>query len=172
MPISGVNSKKTCNKRDKYIRLVTCCQIAQPPEKFGMEQRGFGEKLLRVISGLGIVVGSFFVTLLVLDIWSKYGSPTEPAPPSPIKIEEATYGANCGRGVKIGNATLLVAKSCDGRFACNFLVSVEELGDPAPGCGKDFSVRFKCEQEKGARNQRVAGEANRSTVRLNCDKSA
>jgi hypothetical protein len=135
-----------------------------------MEERGFAGKLLKVIGGVGIVIGSFYLTLFITDNWSNDGSPIETASISPIKVEEATYGANCGRGVKIGNATLQVAKTCDGRVSCNFLISVEELGDPASGCGKDFSVRFKCDQEKPARTVRIAGEANRSTARINCDK--
>jgi hypothetical protein len=136
-----------------------------------MEGRELGNTLWKAVGGVGIVVASFFVSLVVMDHWSNNGS-TEPKPSIPIKIEEATYGANCGRSVKAGNATLLVAKSCDGRVSCNFLISVEELGDPAPGCGKDFSVRFKCDEQRSAHTVRLNGEANRSTARINCGKPA
>jgi hypothetical protein len=120
-----------------------------------MEVRGLGNTLLKAIGGIGIVVASFFVSLLVMDSWGNNGA-TEPKPSILIKIEEATYGANCRRSVKAGNATLLVAKSCDGRVSCNFFISVEELGDPAPGCGKDFSVRFKCDEQRPAHTVRLA----------------
>src|SRR3979490_574865 len=98
-----------------------------------MDGRGLGRLLLKAGGGLGIVLASSFGTLGVMDYWSNTTNPTDGE--RLIKIEEATYGANCGKGVKLGNATLPVAKSCDGRVSCNFLVSVEELGDPAPGCG-------------------------------------
>jgi hypothetical protein len=124
--------------------------------------------LLKGAGGFGIVLASFFITLGVMDYSSNTSNPTDGE--RLIKIEEATYGANCGKGVKLGNATLPVAKSCDGRVSCNFLVSVEELGDPAPGCGKDFSVRFTCNQQQPARTPYVKGEANRSTIRVNCEK--
>ena len=133
-----------------------------------MERRGLGKLLLNAAGGLGIVLASFFITLGVMDYWSNTSNPTDGE--RLIKIEEATYGANCGKGVKLGNATLPVAKSCDGRVSCNFLVSVEELGDPAPGCGKDFSVRFTCNQQQPGRTPYVKGEANRSTIRVNCEK--
>jgi len=131
-----------------------------------MERRGLAKSLLNVIGGFGIVLASFFITLAVMDHWT-----TDPAEGERIiKIEEATYGANCGKNVKTGNATVAVAKSCDGRLSCNYLVSVEELGDPAQGCGKDFSVRFTCSQQQPVRTSYVKGEANRSTVRVNCEK--
>lgn len=137
-----------------------------------MERRGLGNTLLKAAGGFAIVVASFFITMLVMDNWSPGGDSPEPNPSTPIKIEEATYGANCGRRVKVGNATLLVAKSCDGRVSCAFLISVEELGDPAPGCEKDFAVRFKCDEQKPNRTVRLNAEANRSTARINCDKPA
>lgn len=133
-----------------------------------MDERGFGKQLLKVAGGLGIVFGSFYITLSVMDYWSNSIAPSDSGPL--IKIEEATYGANCGKGVKLGNATLLAAKSCDGRVSCNFPISVEELGDPAPGCGKEFSVRFKCSEQKPARGLLIKGEANRSTIHVNCEK--
>ena len=110
-----------------------------------MGERGSFKIALKVAGGLAIVIGSFFTTLKLIDYFGT--TPTEIGRFSSIKIEEATYGANCANGVKLGNATQYSAKACDGRARCNILISVQELGDPAQGCGKDFSVRLKCNQQ-------------------------
>lgn len=131
-----------------------------------MEQRGFGGKLLRVVRGLGIVVGSFFVTLVVLDILALQLKLSRQAPSGlrkphtgPIAEEASRLGMRRYRwpGVATG-------------------ASHANLGRGTGGSGvwlrKGFFCAFKCQQEKPAHNQRVAGEANRSTVRLNCGKPA
>jgi len=116
--------------------------------------------------GLAVVAASFYTTLKVMD----YNATPAPSYPSSIKIEEATYGANCANGVKPGNATQYLAKACDGRARCNILISVQELGDPAQGCRKDFSARLTCNQLEPARRVHINGEANGSTVRIDCEK--
>jgi hypothetical protein len=61
-----------------------------------------------------------------------------------IKLESATYGGNCG--ARQGNATAVVRKHCDGRNGCKFVVDMAELGDPANGCSKDFTVKWTCDR--------------------------
>ena len=123
--------------------------------------------IFNIAGGLAVVVASFYTTLKVMDYFNAAPAPSYP---SSIKIEEATYGANCPNGVKPGNATQYMAKACDGRARCNILISVQELGDPAQGCGKDFSVRLKCNEQEPARRVHIKGEANGSTVRVDCEK--
>src|SRR5258708_4305642 len=125
--------------------------------------------ILNAAGGLTIVIGSFLTTLKVMDYWTGVAA-TEIGSLNSIKIEEATYGANCANGVKAGNATQYAAKSCDGHALCNIFISVQELGDPAPGCGKDFSVRLMCNRQQPARRMHINGEANGSTVRIDCEK--
>lgn len=60
----------------------------------------------------------------------------------PIKVVAATYGKNCNG--KAGNATVLLAKTCDGRGSCDFLIDTSAMEDPAPNCSKDFSAEWKC----------------------------
>ena len=124
-----------------------------------MGRRGFATTISRVAGGLVIVAGSFFATLKIMDYFDR-------GPPL-ITIEQATYGANCA-GAKPVNATQRVAKVCDGRISCNMLISAPELGDPAPGCGKEFSVRYRCSWEQSAHGQKVAAEASGSKLYVDC----
>jgi hypothetical protein len=59
-----------------------------------------------------------------------------------IRILSATYGGNCG--AVTGNVTTRVAAACDGVTSCKYVVDHSRIGDPAPGCGKDFSVDYEC----------------------------
>jgi len=120
---------------------------------------------LNVVGALAVLVASFFVTLRVMD---HLGIPSPPIVRL-IKIEEATYGGNCGARVKAGNATQNLSQACDGHSSCEVLISVQDLGDPAPGCGKDFSVRFLCDQQP-SRRRHLNGEANGSTLSLDCQE--
>jgi hypothetical protein len=126
-------------------------------------------RFLQAIAGLAIVAGSFFATLTVMD-YLDGAAPAQPTRPGSIKIEEATYGENCPRGVKPGNATPYASKACDGQALCNILISVRDLGDPAQGCAKDFSLRFRCNPESPVRNVRINGEANGRNMRVDCEK--
>jgi hypothetical protein len=83
-----------------------------------------------------------------------------------LQVLSATYGGNCGAGA--GNATSAVNSSCGGRpGVCAYQIKVEELGDPSPGCAKDFVVVWTCGGE--ARRATVPAEAGfGSTVRLTC----
>lgn len=117
------------------------------------------------IAGAGaVVLGSFLATLAALD----YFRPASPPVTRLIKIEEATYGSNCGRRVGVGNATQFLAKACDGHPSCKVVVSVQEIGDPASGCSKDFQARFSCDGQQPGYNKYLKGEANGSTLSLDC----
>lgn len=86
-----------------------------------------------------------------------------------ISITDATYGANCP-AVPFGNVTQQVRSSCEGRSGdCNYYVSHHILGDPAPGCAKDFEVRYRC----GDSNLRefVFREASGRTAFLKCESN-
>jgi hypothetical protein len=124
-------------------------------------------RFLQAIAGLAIVAGSFFATLKVMDYLD---GAAQPAHPGSIKIEEATYGENCPRGVKPGNATPYASKACDGQALCNILISVRDLGDPAQGCAKDFSLRFRCDPQLPVRNIRINGEADGKSMRVDCER--
>lgn len=59
-----------------------------------------------------------------------------------ISVLSATYGASCG--AREGNATTDLRKTCDGYMNCGYRVDVAKLGDPAPGCFKNFRAAYRC----------------------------
>jgi hypothetical protein len=79
----------------------------------------------------------------------------------------ATYGYNCG--ATPGNALASVKKNCEGNLNCEYKVDASQLGDPAPGCAKNFIVNYKCFE--GARERRVVvdAEASGSVASLTCE---
>ncbi len=94
------------------------------------------------------MAASFWITMKVLDYWdSKVVNPTQ------IHVTEATFGRNCGglKGpagvyeVKSGNATVTVSEACNNaKGTCEFVVDLIKIGDPAPFCGKEFTVDYRC----------------------------
>jgi hypothetical protein len=94
-----------------------------------------------------------------------------PAVESGLNIRAATYGASCG--VPSGNATQDIASSCNGRADCNYVVDVERLRDPAPGCGKDFQVEYSCAPGTAPLHKQLPAEAGlKSQLQLSCTPEA
>jgi len=61
---------------------------------------------------------------------------------SAIRVVAGTYGRNCG--AKPGNATIQVARACDGQAVCQYKIDTVTLEDAAPACAKDFTAEWKC----------------------------
>jgi hypothetical protein len=61
-----------------------------------------------------------------------------------IHVRSATYGAVCGESVSIGNTTAELGQRCNGMTNCGYIVDYTRIGDPAPGCGKDFTIEYTC----------------------------
>ena len=74
-----------------------------------------------------------------------------------IKIESATYGGNCG--VVKGNATAHISNQCNGKPACRYTVDHKIIGDPAPGCTKTYTVRYRCGAGSRAIEKSLSAEA-------------
>lgn len=61
--------------------------------------------------------------------------------PATIKVVSATYGANCGTRYNVAR----VSRDCDGKPECSGIITNDYAGhDPAPGCGKDFTIVYTC----------------------------
>ena len=135
----------------------------------------FGRILIRVVAGLAIVAASFWSTLLIMNYWSKPEDPNA----NRIHVTEATYGNSCKdvappdghpNLVKPGNATAAVSEDCENKKAsCTFTVDAARLGDPAPGCGKDFTVTWRCGADQAALKAYLSAEANNRSALLSCD---
>lgn len=61
-----------------------------------------------------------------------------------VTVDSAIYGGNCNTP---GNVTSQVASACNGKTDCSYKVDHTVIGDPAPGCPKDFTVNFQCQQK-------------------------
>ncbi len=69
-----------------------------------------------------------------------------------IRVMAATYGKNCG--VRYGNVTNHLAEVCNGRAVCEYIIDFRVIGDPAPGCAKDYVAEWECghDPERGVIN--------------------
>ncbi len=159
------------------VHLLRCAQlplIAELGMPSGMKSLS-GRILIRVVAGCAIVAASFWSTLLILNYWS---TPEDPNA-NRIHVTEATYGNSCkdfvppgghANLVKPGNATAAVSGDCENKKAsCTFTVDAAQLGDPAPGCGKDFTVSWRCGADQAAHQAYLSAEANNRSAFVSCD---
>ena len=72
-------------------------------------------------------------------------------------VTGATYGGNCG--AHLGNAGYDLEVACDGAMTCSYTIDYRVLGDPAPGCAKDFSAVYLCPGSTVRHHVYVAPEA-------------
>ncbi|MFM2054973.1 MAG: hypothetical protein RL456_3010 [Pseudomonadota bacterium] len=86
-----------------------------------------------------------------------------------ITVLTAWYGQSCG--TSHGNVTAHVQSRCNGRRTCSYPVHVDALGDPAPGCSKNFVVLYACKGQAPVRLSQIPAEAHGRTVELNCTGS-
>jgi hypothetical protein len=87
-----------------------------------------------------------------------------------ITVTSATYGASC-KAPK-GNVTKFVQTACNGQTTCQYAVQYKTIGDPAPGCSKDFAVEWTCSTGAGG-SAAAPGEAGfGSKVSLACPAAA
>jgi phosphate-induced protein 1 len=80
-----------------------------------------------------------------------------------IGVQSAIYGENCPTSA---NVTSKVGKACNDQATCAFAIDVGALGDPSPGCAKDFVVNWSCLD--GPHTLTVPAEANGQRVTLSC----
>lgn len=84
-----------------------------------------------------------------------------------IKVVSGTWGRNCNG--KAGNASALVAKACDGRGSCDYMIDTSTLEDPAPNCEKDFAVEWKCGSGNAVYSAALSGLTGKNDkLRLSC----
>ncbi len=83
-----------------------------------------------------------------------------------LRVLEATYGSACS-AVSPGNWTERFASSCNGNVQCTRKVKDPAL-DPAPGCSKDFRIRYSCGVDPQMYELYYPGEAAEQTIDLRC----
>jgi hypothetical protein len=129
-----------------------------------------GRTITGLFGGIVIVIVSFVVTTMALNYWA--------APQKTIQIMEATYGNNCkdfqaspGQEnlVKPGNAMADLVKACQNAVGhCTYLIDQNFLGDPAPGCAKDFMFTYRCGSEAAVHRVTTPAEAANKTASMFC----
>ncbi len=92
--------------------------------------------------------------------------PTQATFASGIRIDEATWGANCTTPTSLRNNHFqAAAAACYGRDSCSFVVTGK---DPAGGCPKAFDLTYHCGEETEQQTVHLDGEAYNKTVSLSC----
>jgi hypothetical protein len=81
-------------------------------------------------------------------------------------VTSATYGASCHQPK--GNVTKFLQDACNGQGKCDYTVKYQTIGDPAPGCSKDFSVEWTCSNGSGGSASAPAEAGFGSKVSLQC----
>jgi hypothetical protein len=122
--------------------------------------------------GIGVVAAAFWITLLLLKDDDDGNTAAR------IEVIEATYGLNCKdhevkppneNKVSVGNVTKAVKSVCDDKQKqCWFNIDIDEFGDPANGCAKNFSVSWKCEGSAKIHEAGAAPPAENKSVLLSC----
>jgi hypothetical protein len=83
-----------------------------------------------------------------------------------IRIESATYGANCGAAS--GNSTRDLARHCNDRATCRYIVNASLDGTQRASCARDFTAEWSCDHREFHRAM-LSGEAgNGSSLILTC----
>ncbi len=85
-----------------------------------------------------------------------------------IQVVHGTYGANCPDTDK-GNATPFLATACNNKEDCIYIVDLHVLGDPAPGCEKNFLAEWHCGDGERPHTAELEAEAGtRKAISLHC----
>lgn len=112
-----------------------------------------------------------FVTLTVAAVTYAVQAATGDSVVRPgISVVAGTYGGNCRWTSMRGNATRALALTCSGKDKCTFKVRMEQIGDPAPGCAKEFTAVWICKGDRTIRSSSIPAESGfGSTLQLSCD---
>ena len=71
---------------------------------------------------------------------SSHSTPSAGTAPT-IRVVSAKYGVNCRANYNVAR----VATECNGKTECHGIIDNRYAGhDPAPGCGKDFTIDYFC----------------------------
>lgn len=84
-----------------------------------------------------------------------------------IRVLGAAYGRNCPGNVNT-NVSDDLARQCQGRDYCVYRIDVRQLGDPRPGCAKDYQARYMCRDGGNERRASAGAEASGQSVVLDC----
>jgi hypothetical protein len=112
--------------------------------------------------------GQVEITCLPYDKWANPKDvPPLPMVPAMVVVLVATYGKNCG--AEPGNDTERLKKACGNQPLCTYVVDGKAIGDPMPGCPKDYLALYRCPRDGKTRKAGAKGEAGHgSKIVLDC----
>ena len=84
-----------------------------------------------------------------------------------IRVMGAAYGRNCAGNVTT-NVTDDLARQCQGRDYCVYRIDARQIGDPRPGCAKDYQARYICRDGGNERQASAGAEASGQSIVLDC----
>ena len=84
-----------------------------------------------------------------------------------IRVLGAAYGRNCAGNVTT-NVTDDLARQCQGRDYCVYRIDHRQIGDPRPGCAKDYQARYICRDGGNERRVSASAEASGQSLVLDC----
>ena len=84
-----------------------------------------------------------------------------------IRVLGAAYGRNCAGNVST-NVTDDLARQCQGRDYCVYRIDARQIGDPRPGCAKEYQARYMCRDGGNERYASANPEASGQSVVLDC----
>lgn len=84
-----------------------------------------------------------------------------------IRVLGAAYGNNCAGNVST-NVTGDLARQCQGRDYCVYQVDSRQIGDPRPGCPKEYHARYMCRDGGNERRASASAEASGQSIVLDC----
>jgi hypothetical protein len=74
-----------------------------------------------------------------------------------IAVVAGTYGKNCG--TVYGNKTEYLARACNDKRHCDYVIDYKIIGDPAVGCSKDYIAEWHCGNDQTSRTALASPEA-------------
>ena len=103
----------------------------------------------------GIVIGGSLISVSSMAGQSQH-----------IRVESATYGANCGAAS--GNSTRDLATHCNDRATCRYIVNASLDRTQQASCARDFTAEWSCDHREFHRAM-LSGEAgNGSSLIITC----
>ena len=84
-----------------------------------------------------------------------------------VRVLGAVYGRNCA-GQNNTNVTNDLARQCQGRDYCVYRIDHRQIGDPRPGCAKDYAARYICRDGGNEHYVSANPEASGQSVVLDC----
>jgi hypothetical protein len=173
--------KRACDMSDECEFLVDAQRIGDPAQgcgkDFSVEYRCTDSPASRSRYMPGEAHGARVALSCRPESLDKEAAPPRISTRSGIEVLSASYGLSCKdftvpagakNTVAEGNVTNILKRACDMSDECEFLVDAQRIGDPAQGCGKDFSVEYSCANSPAPRSIYVSGEAHENRVTLSC----